>query len=175
MVLKNWFNITIIIILFSTFLTSQSEMNNVINKAFQEKIESYIDNTVPQISVTKAYAQRENFYFLDAREIEEFEVSHIEGAQHIGYDDFSFSTIESIPKTTPIVIYCSIGYRSEKIGEKLANKGFTNVQNLYGSIFEWVNQGFPIINASGEETMKLHTYNEDWSQWISNKKIIKIW
>jgi rhodanese-related sulfurtransferase len=42
-----------------------------------------------------------------------------------------------------------VGYRSEKVTEKLQKAGFTQVSNLYGGIFEWVNQGYPIVNQSG--------------------------
>ena len=51
-------------------------------------------------------------------------------------------------KSDTIVLYCSIGYRSEKIGEKLVEMGYGHVFNLYGGIFEWVNRDLPVYNAS---------------------------
>ncbi|MEZ4984799.1 MAG: rhodanese-like domain-containing protein [Saprospiraceae bacterium] len=66
--------------------------------------------------------------FLDARERKEFEVSHLPGAHFIGYDDFDLSRVEKLDKGREVIVYCSVGYRSEKITEKLLAAGFTNVK-----------------------------------------------
>ena len=63
-------------------------------------------------------------------------------------------------------MYCSVGYRSEKISEKLIAAGFTDVSNLYGGIFEWVNIGRPVYKASNQKTNRVHTYNKEWSKWL---------
>lgn len=42
---------------------------------------------------------------------------------------------------------------------------YTNVHNLNGGIFEWVNQGYKVKNHTGY-TNKVHTFNEFWSQWL---------
>lgn len=102
---------------------------------------------------------------LDSREPGEFAVSHIKGARCVGYDDFDMSALKDIPKDTEIVVYCSVGYRSEKIGEKLLEEGFTNVSNLYGGIFNWVNAGNPVVDGNGA-TPKVHAYNKKWGQWL---------
>lgn len=146
-----------------------------INPAFEEEVAKYIVYAVPTISVADAHADMEKFVFLDAREQEEYDVSHIPQAKYIGYDDFDFSHLDDVAKDQPIVIYCSIGYRSEKIGEKLKKAGYTDVHNLYGSIFEWVNQHYPIVNALGSEVHKLHTYNKKWSKWVQNSLIEKVY
>lgn len=104
------------------------------------------------------------YFFLDARETEEYDVSHIKGAMPVGYDDFSLDGIK-LQKQDTIVVYCSIGYRSEKIGEKLQKRGYENVFNLYGGVFKWMNDGYPIY-SNGEETDRIHTYNKKWSQWV---------
>ncbi|NND88562.1 MAG: rhodanese-like domain-containing protein, partial [Flavobacteriaceae bacterium] len=53
----------------------------------------------------------EEVIFLDAREIAEFEISHIPNAQWVGYNDFSETELTSIlqDKDQAIIIYCSIG------------------------------------------------------------------
>jgi len=104
---------------------------------------------------------------LDARELEEFEVSHLRNARYVGFNNFSLEVIKDIPKTTPIVVYCSIGVRSEKIGEKLLAAGYTNVKNCYGSIFEWVNQGNEIVDMQNQPTKKIHAYNKKWGVWVN--------
>jgi rhodanese-related sulfurtransferase len=105
---------------------------------------------------------------LDAREPNEFNVSHISSAKNIGYNNFSTEEkqLQKLKKDSKIIIYCSIGIRSEKIGEKLKKAGFTNVQNLYGGIFEWKNKNYPIIDSTGIETERVHTFSKMWRKYL---------
>lgn len=145
------------------------------SKAFDKTLESLLSFTIPTIGCKELNDTRRKHYVLDARERHEFDVSHLSGARHVGYDDFKYDDVQDIPKNASIVVYCSVGYRSEKIGEKLKLAGFTNVKNLYGSIFEWVNQGYKVVNNFEQPVLKVHSYNATWGQWISNKNIEKIY
>jgi len=147
-------------ILFSANAFSQT----TINQKFDEMLELLLSNSVPQITVDEL-EQMNGACLLDAREWEEYEVSHIKGAQYIGYEKLNKETLKNIPKEQTIVLYCSVGYRSEKVGEQLQKMGYTNVYNLYGSIFEWVNQGNSVVNENGTTT-RVHTYNKRWSKWL---------
>lgn len=147
---------------------------HVENKAFDEKISSTISFTVPVIS-PEELKQLDEAQVFDTRKQKEYDISHIPNAQYLGYNDFDISRLDNIDKDSPIVLYCSIGYRSEKIGEKLKKEGFTNVYNLYGSIFEWVNQGNEVVDKNGKTTSQVHTYNRNWSQWVDETKAEKIW
>jgi rhodanese-related sulfurtransferase len=104
--------------------------------------------------------------FLDTRSPEEFNVSHIAGARYVGYKDFDLAAIADIPTYYPIIAYCSIGKRSGEIGKRLADAGFTNVRNMYGGIFEWVNNGFPVVDRQGQPTDSTHTFDKTWSRWL---------
>lgn len=110
----------------------------------------------------------DNYLFLDSREPNEFAVSHIKNALNIGYNHFELNKFtQQIPdKNTPIIIYCSIGYRSEKIGLQLINAGYTNVKNLYGGIFSWINAQQPIVDKHNKKTLDIHTYSKEWSRWV---------
>ncbi len=145
------------------------------NPKFDTRVAQLIDFSVPLIGVDVLKQHFSQYIIFDTREKEEYLISHIEGARYLGYDDFDVSKLEKIPKDSKIVLYCSIGYRSEKIGEKLAQLGFTNVYNLYGSIFEWVNRGYKIVDIYGLETQKVHTYNKKWSRWLDNSTVEKVW
>lgn len=138
------------------------------NTEFDQKVNSYLSFTAPVIGVKEAYTHKSQYIFLDAREIAEYKVSHIQGARHIGYDHFSLSSLLDIPKDKPIIVYCSVGYRSEKVATKLKKAGYKNVYNLYGSIFEWVNQDYPVYSGNSP-VKKIHTYNKKWSKWMMNK------
>lgn len=144
----------------------------VLNPKFDQTIRSYLDFSVPIITVDEFATRRDQYVVLDAREPHEFAVSHIEGAQYIGFKDWDQSVLDRLDPEQEIVIYCSIGYRSEKIGEKLQKRGFSKVRNLYGSIFEWVNQGHPVVNDAGKTT-NLHTYDRKWGKWVDNPAITK--
>ena len=154
--------------------SGQSGDNNV-NAKFDETIKTYLKFTVPTISCDSLSAEYEKFLVLDARETPEYEVSHLPDAQHVGYQEFDIDSVQSVEKDTPIVVYCSIGYRSEKIGETLKEEGFRHVYNLYGSIFEWVNQGNLVVDSTGNTTNKVHTYNKKWSKWVTRDNIEKVW
>jgi rhodanese-related sulfurtransferase len=106
-------------------------------------------------------------YLLDTREEEEFNVSHLKNARHAGYFWFDMRKVYDIPLDAQIILYCSVGYRSEKIGRKLLDAGFKNVFNLYGGIFEWINQGNPVYNNNDVQTSEIHTYNNDWAHWVN--------
>lgn len=171
------------IIFYILFLTSlatllscraQSPIGLVGNMEFDKEISSLLDFSIPVISVEEA-RDKEGVLFLDARERPEYEVSHIPGAIHIGYDDWDSSLMEAVPIDREIVVYCSVGYRSEKIGNKLKALGYHRVHNLYGSIFEWVNRDFPVVDSGHQTVRRIHTYNKQWSKWVDNKTIEKVW
>lgn len=105
-------------------------------------------------------------YILDAREKDEFNVSHIPKAIFVGYEKFSIKTVSEIPIDAQIIVYCSLGVRSEKIGEKLVEAGYNNVKNLYGGVFEWIYQDLPVVDKRGTRTIRVHTYDEEWSKWL---------
>jgi rhodanese-related sulfurtransferase len=111
---------------------------------------------------------------LDAREKDEFEVSTIKDAIWVGYDDFELSQVDTLNRDQEIIVYCSVGYRSSKIGIRLKEAGFNNVKNLNGGIFLWVNEGRPIYNDS-TITDKIHSYNRKWGRFITNSEIEKIY
>jgi rhodanese-related sulfurtransferase len=145
------------------------------NKAFDKEVENTISFTVPTISVSDLKQELDEVILFDTRAKEEYEVSHIPNAKYLGYWNFDKEQLEGISKDSKIVLYCSIWYRSEKIGEKLQKMGFTNVHNLYGSIFEWVNQGNEVIDKNSTPIEKVHTYNRKWSEWVKEGSVIKVW
>jgi rhodanese-related sulfurtransferase len=152
--------------LFLLLLSSSLAFSQILNKDFDEMLKDLLAHSVNEIGVEEVNDDDENTIFLDAREKNEYEVSHIKNAIWIGYNNFKIKSVKSIPKEAKIIVYCSVGYRSEKISEKLVKSGYTNVYNLYGSIFEWVNQGNAVYDMNGKETLKVHAYNKKWGQWL---------
>ena len=148
------------------------------NAEFDQKVAKTIQFSIPVVSCEELYnwtCASEDIIIYDAREPKEYETSHIPGAKYIGYNKFDPTSLESVNKDQRIVVYCSIGYRSEKIGEKMQKLGFEHVYNLYGSIFEWSNLGYPLVNSNGANTNQIHTYNSRWSKWVYSDSLEKIY
>lgn len=140
-------------------------------KSLGELLEKYNTQSIPYISVEelRMLQMNDSVVILDAREPREFIVSHIASAKNVGFNDFSSEEkqLQKLEKNVPIVIYCSLGIRSEQIGEKLKKAGFTNVKNLYGGIFEWKNKEYPVIDSKGIETENVHTFSKMWSKYLN--------
>lgn len=145
--------------------------NSTAQKTLDALLNLYNTRSVPYISVAELKMEMATgeIAVLDAREYEEFVVSHIPSAKYVGYNNFSSEEVsDSITdKDQPIVVYCSLGIRSEVIGEKLKKAGYTNVKNLYGGIFEWKNKDFKVLDINGNESENVHTCSKLWSKWLT--------
>ncbi len=142
------------------------DMASCQTKDYKEKLESLYRHSVPLISTNELSQEKDNLVILDIRSKKEFEVSHIEGARFVDYDRFSTDDVKELSVESEIVVYCSVGYRSEKVGEKLLKSGYTNVRNLYGGIFQWKNDGYEVVDMQSKPTDSVHTYNKRWSKWL---------
>ena len=102
---------------------------------------------------------------LDVRREEEYAVSHLPGAIRVEPGGAIPEEIETLARETPIVAYCSVGYRSSQLVERLQSEGFTDVKNLEGSIFEWANKGYP-LEREGETVHEVHPFDEEWGRLL---------
>lgn len=100
---------------------------------------------------------------IDVRTQGEYEVSHLPGGRRV--QPGSNADAVSVGKEEPIVTYCSVGYRSAAFAKKLKDAGYTDVQNMTGSIFEWANEGRP-IECDGQRVNKVHPYNSTWGKLL---------
>ena len=95
------------------------------NEAFSQMLIELLAHNVTEVTVVEILENKKvNYVFLDAREQKEYEISHLKDAIWVGYDDFSKKRIKHISKDTTILVYCSIGARSENIGERLKKMGY---------------------------------------------------
>lgn len=142
----------------------------VAQEPLDKLLSKYNSHSIPYISVEELKMQADNkeVFILDSREMEEFEVSHLKNATFVGYNNFSVAAITSTikNKNAAIVVYCSLGIRSEKISEKLKKAGYTNIKNLYGGIFEWKNKGYAVYDSANTETQKIHTFSKNWATYL---------
>jgi len=154
------FYLQTIVSFFSMMVSAQSSIPQVLNRLNNK--------SVPYIKVEQLQ-NKNNLIYLDAREPKEFNVSHIKNAISIGFNHFKIQNVTSVvtDKNATIIVYCSIGVRSEKIGEKLLKSGYKNVYNLYGGIFEYKNNGGMVVNNQNKETDSVHTFNKKWSVYLT--------
>lgn len=105
---------------------------------------------------------------LDTRTQAEYELSHLKGAVRTDPYRPSLRPLREVPKDAPIVVYCSVGYRSARVAHWLARQGFTNVANLEGSLFQWANDGRPTFRE-GRPTLLVHPYDARWGLLLESR------
>lgn len=102
---------------------------------------------------------------LDARTPEEHAVSHLPGAVSAPDAESALTAIRNTGAETPVVVYCSVGWRSSDLVQQLRDRGVEKVWNLEGSIFQWANEGRPVVR-NGEEVRQVHPYDESWGRFL---------
>lgn len=155
----------LIIALFMIGSASAQQKRKVKSSTYDILLKKMLNHKVPEITVDSLSKIVNNVVLLDAREPDEYKVSHLANALFVGYNNFNMDSLKIINKNTPIVVYCSVGYRSGKITEKLMENGFVNVQNLYGGIFEWKNNNKMLVDDKGI-TNDVHPYSKTWGVWL---------
>ena len=105
---------------------------------------------------------------LDARQPDEYAVSHLPGALRINPDargqDLA-AAVAAIPDGRDVVVYCSVGYRSAGLVQRLREAGARRVSNLEGSIFRWANEGRPLAGARGADGL-VHPFSDSWGRLL---------
>ncbi len=138
--------------------TSGNAVRTMVRTAFPDVEQISTD------SLANILAAGQDVYLLDVRTEDEFRVSHLPGASNIDPDETEFG---DIPQDATIVAYCSVGYRSSALADRLQDAGF-NVVNLEGSIFQWANEGRPLEDANGPAT-KVHAFDKTWSRLLKEE------
>ncbi len=124
--------------------------------------------SVPRITPAEAAAllndeRASQPLLLDVRTKAEYEISHLPGARRVAPD--SDPGAINLPRDRRIITYCSVGYRSGAFAKKLQDAGYKNVRNMSGSIFQWANEGRPLVQ-NGKRVRKVHPYNGLWGKLL---------
>ena len=115
---------------------------------------------------TKSRAQP---ILLDVRTVEEFRVSHLRGAIQVDPAAKAADLGPVVQSGRPVVTYCSVGYRSSAVAERLVKAGVPQVHNLEGSIFQWANEG-RALESNGQPAAKVHPYNAKYGKLLDAAK-----
>ena len=121
--------------------------------------------TTAQLADWMGDKKRQPPALLDVRTAEEWNVSHLSGARRVDPNAAVEEAISDMPKDTPIVTYCAVGYRSGALAVKLREAGFSNVRNLEGSIFQWANERRPLVRGDQPVTT-VHPYSSLWGRLL---------
>jgi adenylyltransferase/sulfurtransferase len=87
---------------------------------------------------------KEDFFLLDVREPNEFQIGRIPGSTLIPLGEVP-QRYQEIPKDKDIVVHCKMGGRSAKAAAFLRQQGFKNVRNLKGGILDWSDKIDPSV------------------------------
>lgn len=100
---------------------------------------------VPEITAEQMKAKMdrgEDFFLLDVREPNEYQICRIEGATLIPLGELAQRTGE-LDKNREMIIHCKVGARSAKAVSLLQDRGFNRVSNLKGGILAWIDKVDP--------------------------------
>ena len=123
--------------------------------------------TTQQLADWLADKHHEKPVLLDVRTEEEWNVSHLPGARRVDPSASAESAAAGVAKDAPIVTYCAVGYRSGDLATRLREAGFTRVQNLEGSIFQWANEHRPLVR-NDQPVSRVHPYNKFWDRLLTD-------
>ncbi|WP_366924795.1 rhodanese-like domain-containing protein [Metallumcola ferriviriculae] len=73
---------------------------------------------------------------VDVRTPHEFNQGHIKNSQLVSIEQVA-ETAKQWPKDTKLLMVCASGSRSGAAAEMLAEKGYTEVYNLAGGVYQW--------------------------------------
>ena len=143
-----------------------------------DEIKSTVRETFPQLKIIttpellvllRAEAATKPL-LLDVRERAEYDDSHLLGAINAASLSAAEAALKSanVELSRTIVVYCSVGYRSGAIADRLRRNGYLDVRNYDGSIFEWANSGQPVFRGS-EQVRTVHPYSRTWGKLLKRE------
>jgi rhodanese-related sulfurtransferase len=129
-----------------------------LDTAFGDFLEAMVKyNTTGLVELNESLVGDPPPFILDVRQPGELEENgHIEGAVNIPLREIG-KNIDLLPSTeTPIVSYCSGGWRCTIAMTALGALGYEDVLSLKGGSFGgWIEEGYPVIEGSAADSMVL--------------------
>lgn len=170
--MTTWLTSAVCLVLLQTGCSQEtkwSAVNRLIDAQFEDVPRVTTDSLAERLEASGSNANnRPRPVLLDARGPNEFAVSHLSGAHRVDPRAKTFPALDTLDRDTPIVVYCSVGYRSAGVTQTLREQGFTNVSNLKGSIFRWANEGRTVVR-DGAPVRAVHPYDETWGALLNRE------
>jgi rhodanese-related sulfurtransferase len=139
-----------------------------LKKMIWDKFPNVQSLTTEKLARTLSSSKSEKPILLDAREREEYEVSHLKNALNATTTADALEILKNEKKNRFIVVYCSVGYRSARLIQQLKEQGFSNIYNVEGSIFKWITEGRSVFRGD-KRVYNVHPYKEEWRHLLNKK------
>ncbi len=104
---------------------------------------SSLKNLSPQ-EVATQLAHSPKPVIVDVRSALEYKAGHIEGAMHYPLGN-ELKAVQNIPPSTPVILICKTGHRSQAAAHTLLKNDFTNLYHLEGGMGRWRKENLPVV------------------------------
>lgn len=116
--------------------TAKSQIKEISPEELKQLIQLHAQNTS---------ADSNKLIIIDVRELDELKTGWIPGAVHISKGTIERDIEKYIPNiNTPIVVYCSGGFRCALVTQSLNAMGYTHVSSLNTGLQGWINAGYEL-------------------------------
>ena len=96
--------------------------------------------SIPMEKAREIFAEKGDYIILDVRRADEYAEGHIPGAINVANEDISDYMPDELPDLdATIYVYCRSGRRSKEASRKLADIGYTDI-NEFGGIIDWTGE-----------------------------------
>lgn len=129
-------------------------------------------STISPKELSSARSGREKVFVLDARNKEEFDISHISSAKRAGYDDFSVERIWMVDRKARVIVYSAAGERANTVAQYLKLMGFLDIQILEGSLIGWKNAGHEVVDNNNQKTERVHVGKKQNMKLLTSGKVV---
>jgi adenylyltransferase/sulfurtransferase len=111
-----------------------------------EAAEAAKGSTISVTDLKEMMDAGKDFYLVDVREPNEYEIVSIPGATLIPKDRIlSGEALSGLPQDKPVVLHCKTGARSAEALAVLKGAGFSDAVHVGGGVVAWVNQIDPSL------------------------------
>ena len=139
-------------------LLTDDQKRNIVDTMYEEYKNAFPELTdISPEAALKLMERGKKPVFVDIRTPKERKVSMLPGA----ITEEEFLERADTYKNHIVVGYCTIGYRSGKLADRLRKKG-VSMLNLKGGLLAWVLAGGKVYDANGE-TKRIHVYGKKWN------------
>lgn len=112
--------------------------------ALVTEAKKHIQEITPQ-ELKKLIDSGQTLTLIDVREENELVSGRIPGAIHLSKGIIERDIEKQIPDlASPIVVYCSGGFRCALVAQTLKSMGYTNVSSLDTGLQGWINAGYKV-------------------------------
>lgn len=105
-----------------------------------------VGSTITATQLKEKMDRGDDFYLVDVREPNEYEIVSIPGATLIPKGEIlSGAALSDLPQNKPIVLHCKSGARSAEALAALKQAGFSDATHVAGGVLAWIKQVDPSL------------------------------